>query len=202
MRKSLVVAALLASASFVHAQNAWNFPDFSARQVFLRGKLEISMNVYRAGSRVRVETSPAIATLYEPANNRVYRLSLYPNGRRSCVVMTVAQAQMLPSPLELLFGEKVKRTPVGTDTVDGHACDVEDVEVTTADGKTVKSRAWLAKDLKGVPVKIASQLPDAKLTAFYRDIVIGAPDKALVTPPDQCTPVEKMGQVVEDKTPQ
>ena len=93
---------------------------------------------------------------------------------------------MLPSPLALLFGVNVKRTPAGTETVEGQACDVEDVESTTPDGKTIKSRVWEAKDLKGVPVKIESQLPAFKLTTYYREIAIGPPDAALMTPPGNC----------------
>ncbi len=202
LAKVVVVISLVAPACFSQAQDNWNFPDFSAKQVFQSGGAKVAMKVYRSGTRVRMETSSTIATLYDPAGNHVYRLTAYPNGRRACVVMTLAQAQMLPSPLELLFGTKVKRTPAGTEVVEGHACDVEEVEVTTVDGKTVKSKVWLAKDLKGIPVKIESQLPESKVTAFYRDIQIGNPDPALFAPPGNCVPVEKMGQVVEDKTPQ
>ena len=194
----LAIVSLAVTAAFAQSQSAWSFPDFSAKQVFQAGGEEISSTVYRSGSRVRVDTNSALATLYDPANDHVYGLTVYPNGRRGCIAMTLAQAQMLPSPLELLFGVKVKRTPVGTATVEGRVCDVEDVEVATADGKTIRSRVWQAKELKGIPVKIESQLPEFKLTAFYRDVVIGPPDAALLTPPNNCVPFEKMGEVEED----
>jgi len=182
------------------AASAWSFPDFSARQVFEAGGEEVSYKVYRAASRVRVETNDKLAILYDVPNDRVYRLTIYPNGKAGCIAMTMAQAQMLPSPLALLFGVKVKRTPAGTATVEGHECDVEEVEVTTADGKATDSRVWEAKDLKGVPVKIESQLATFKLTTFYRDIAIGPPDPALVTPPGDCVPFEKMGQEATEPT--
>ena len=180
--------------SAAQASSAWSFPDFSARQVFEAGGEEVSYKVYRSGSRVRIETNSKLAILYDVPNDHVYRLTIYPNGKQGCISMTMAQAQMLPSPLALLFGVKVKRTPAGTAIVDGRACDVEDVEVTTADGKTVKSRVWGAKDLKGVPVKIESQLPQFKLTTSYRDVAVGSPDAALVTPPGDCVPFDKMGE--------
>jgi len=180
-----------------NAEDPWKFPDLSATQVLPTTKYDISMKVYRSGSSVRVERSTAIATLYT-ATNKVYSLTTYPDGSHQCVVMTPDQAKMVPSPLELLYGTKVKRTPAGTEVVEGHKCKVEIAQVTRSDGKIIESKVWEAEDLSGVPVKIESQLPEAKVTAFYRNIILGTPDKALFTPPDKCTPYEKMGQVVED----
>jgi hypothetical protein len=201
LSRSIAAVVLVLSALFAYAQdseNPWKFPDFSATQVFHTARYDIPMKVYRSGSSVRVEKTAALATLYVPASSKVYSLTVYPDGRRSCVVMTPEQATMPPSPLELLNGTKVKRTPTGTEIVEGHTCKVESVFVTRPDGKTIESKVWEAEDLKGVPVKIESKLPEGnKLTAVYRDIVLGTPDKALVTPPDKCTPFEKMGQVVE-----
>ena len=195
----MAMVSLAACGAFAQSQSVWSFPDFSARQAFQRGAEEISFRVYRLGSRVRLETNSKLVTLYDPVANHVYSLTTYPNGRQGCIAMTLAQAQMLPSPLELLFGDQVKRTPAGSAMVEGHECDVEDVEVARADGKTIKSRVWQAKDLKGIPVKIESQLAEGQLTAFYRDIVVGPPDAALLTPPGNCVPVEKMGVVEEEK---
>jgi hypothetical protein len=201
LSRCTAVMVLVSFAVFVHAQESespWKFPDFSATQVLQSAKYDISMKVYRSGSSVRVERTAVLATLYVPTNSKVYNLTVYPDGRRRCVAMTPDQAKMLPSPLELLYGTKVKRTPAGTELIDGHTCKVESVVVTRPEGKTIESKVWEAEDLKGVPVKIESKLPGGgKLTAIYRDIVLGTPDKALVTPPDKCTPFEKMGQVAE-----
>jgi len=196
----IVILWLSATGALAQAASGWSFPDFAAKQVFKTGDEEVSYKVYRAASRVRVETNDKLAILYDVPNDRVYRLTIYPNGKQGCLSMTMAQAQMLPSPLALLFGVKVKRTPAGTATVEGQACDVEDVEVTAADGRTTKSRVWEAKDLKGVPVKIESQFATFKLTTFYRDIAIGPPDAALVTPPGDCIPFEKMGEESKEPT--
>ena len=107
---------------------------------------------------------------------------------------------MAPSPLELLFGTKVMRTPAGTEVVEGHTCKVEKVVVTRADGATVEAKVWEAEDLKGVPVKIESRRGEGpKFDAVFHDVVLGTPDKALVTPPDKCTPFEKMWQVAPQK---
>ena len=201
LSRNTALMVMVWSAISVCAQESespWTFPDFSATQVIQSPKIDMSMKVYRCGSAVRVERNAALATLYMPASNRVYNLTVYPDGRRQCVAMTPDQAKMLPSPLELLNGSKVKRTPTGTEAVEGHTCKVEIVLVTMPSGKTIESKVWEAEDLKGVPVKIESKLPeDGKLTAVYRDIVLGTPDKALITPPAKCIPFEKMGQIAE-----
>lgn len=194
-----ITAFLLAAGVLTHGQNAWNFPDFSATQVFESRKANFSMKVYLAGSSVRVERSPALSTLYVPSKSKVYNLTTYPDQSHQCVVMKPEQAKMLPSPLELLQGSALKRTPAGKEVVEGHPCNVEDVVVAQPDGRTIESKVWEAEDLKGIPVKIESHIGDITLTALYRDISF-APNRELFTIPAQCTPLEQMGQVAERKT--
>jgi hypothetical protein len=202
-RNTAVMALLTASlAIHVFAQNPgkpWNFPDFTATQVFHSDKYEMAMKVYHSDCSVRVERTAAISTLYATADQKVYDLTTYPDGSHQCVSMRPDQAKMLPSPLELLYGTKVKRIGKGTEVVDGHKCKVETAQVTRSDGSVIESKVWEAEDLKGAPVKIESHLPEITLTAVYRDIVLGTPGKALFTPPDKCTSYEHMGQVVEQE---
>ena len=195
-----IITFMLAFGALAHGQNTLEFPDFSATQVFPSSKADMEMKVYRSGSSVRVERSAALSTLYVPSSSKVYNLTTYPDNSHQCVVMKPDQARMLPSPLELLEGPVVKRAPVGTEFVDGHACQVENVVVTRPDGKTVESKVWEAEDLKGIPVRIESRISGVTLTAVYRDISVNAPDHALFTIPEKCTPFENMGQVVEQTT--
>jgi len=197
LAKFAVITFILTSADFVHGQNAWSFPDFSATQVFESHRATMQMKVYRAGDSVRVERSAALSTLYTPSKSKVYNLTTYPDHSHQCVVMKPEQAKMLPSPLELLQGSELKRTDVGREVVEGHPCKVENVVVKRPDGKTIESKVWQAQDLQGVPVKIESHIGDVTLSAVYRDISLDAPDQGLFTIPERCTPFEKMGQVVE-----
>jgi len=201
--KVATVALLVSAATSIPAQNdaaPWNFPDFSATQIIQTGAEEIPTKVYRSGSSVRVERGTTLATLFVTASSKVYNLVVYPDGQRSCVVATPEKALVMPSPLDLLFGDKVKRTPAGTEVVEGHTCKVEKVVVTRTSGTTIESKVWEAEDLKGIPVKIESQHPGgAHFIAVYRDIVLGTPDKALFTPPEKCTPLDKMWQEAEHK---
>lgn len=199
-RKVTNVAFALAFGTLAHGQDAWSFPNFSATQVFQSRKADISMKVYHSSDSVRVERSAALSTLYLPSKSKVYNFTTYPDRSRQCVVMKPEQAKMLPSPLELLQGSDLKRTAAGTEVVDGHPCKIENVVVIRPDGKTVESKVWEAQDLQGIPVKIESHLGDFTLSAVYRDISLETPDQNLFTIPEKCTPFEKMGQVVEQKT--
>jgi len=198
--KLLIAVFAIASGSLVYGQDVLRFPDFSATQSFESRKAMMSMKVYHSRSSVRVERSAALATLYVPSESRVYNLTTYPDHSHQCVVMKPEQAKMLPSPLELLQGTNVKRTPAGTENLDGHPCNIENVEVTRPDGSTIASRVWEAQDLKGVPVRIESHIGDITLSAAYRDISFDTPDQGLFTISETCIPLEKMGQVVERKT--
>lgn len=184
---------------FARAQESWSFPNFSATQVFPARRADLTMKIYRSGASVRVERSAAISTLYVPSNSKVYNLTVYPDNSRQCVAMKPEQAKMLPSPLELILGRIVKRTPAGSEVVDGHPSKIEDVVVAEPDGKTVESRVWEAEDMNGIPVKIESHLEGITLRATYRDIVMGPPDEGLFRVPDRCTAFEKMGQVAESR---
>ena len=183
------------------ASKAWTFPDFSGTQVFVSNGREVSAKIFRSGTSVRIENSPVIAVLYVPSRASVYRLTKYPDGSHQCVVMTNAQAKMIPSPMEvLLSGTQEKRTPVGSDVVEGHSCKTETVSLTRFDGKTMETNICIADDLKGLPVRIEMNSNFGKLRAVYRDVVFGTPDATLFTVPEKCTPIEKTGQVVEQKT--
>ena len=197
---TLVLGSLTFIGNLVYAQDAWNFPDFSATQIFQSRKADLAMKVYLSGSSVRIDRSGALSTLYVPAASEVYNLTIYPDNSHQCVAMKPQQARMLPSPLELLQGKILKRTAEGSEVVEGHTSNVETVVVARPDGKTIESKVWEAEDLDGIPVKIESTLDGLILRAVYRDIKVGAPDKALFTVPDRCTQFEKMGQVAEVRT--
>lgn len=197
-----VIAALAWCALPLRAQEsakAWDFPDFSAVQVFQSPNYP-QMKVYRAGSNVRVERV-GTTTLYALATAKTYTLTAYPGGGHSCVVMNPNQMHMaLPSPVQLLLGANLKRTSEGEEVVEGHHCKVESVSARGPDGTIIRSKVWEAEDLHGVPVKIESRFPSGlRFVAVYRKIVLGPPDKALFAPPAKCTPYDKMGQVAEHK---
>jgi hypothetical protein len=188
---------------------AFNFPDFSAVQKIATrgGPKALLMKVYVSGSTVRVEQSPKVVNLFITSTGKVYKMVTGPDKTTSCVIMRRDQHGFMTSPMEMLQGAKVERTPAGTDDVDGHKTKVEDVVVTRADGKVMRSQVWEADEFQGVPIKIVSEItpdakapPDAKsfkIAALYGEIKFEKVDPALLTPPDNCVPIEKTYRIVE-----
>jgi hypothetical protein len=188
----------------------FNFPDFTAIQKIGAGGAPrpLLMKVYFSGSTVRVDLSPKIENLFVTSTGTVYRIETYPDKTTYCVSRRRDQAGST-SPLEMLQGVKVERTPAGTDDVDGHKTKVEDVVVTRADGTVMKSKVWLSDEFQGVPIKIISEVPPlaksgpeaktVKIGALYGDIKFEKVDPALLTPPDNCKPIEKTYKVEEQK---
>src|SRR5262245_8235095 len=134
---AMLISILLSFPILACAQNGenpWNFPDFSATQVFPSPQYERSTKVFRSGTSVRSETTSALATLFTLDTNKAYNLTVYPGGSSTCVVGTPDQAMGMPSPLSMLFGTNVKRVLVGREVVEGHNSRVETVVVTRNGG--------------------------------------------------------------------
>lgn len=171
---------------------ALKLPDFTALQVTeSRGRPLPSMKVYYSAATLRLERGPGLATLYRFEEGEAYDLLARADA---CLKRRTSQVTAIPSPIELLFGTVAKRTASGSDVVKGHICHVEDVIVTTAQGKSIHSRVWVAQDLQGVPLKIETDSEHGPMTATFRQVVLGKPEAALLTPPAKCTPLEHIGQ--------
>ncbi len=65
--------------------------------------------------------------------------------------------------------QKAKMKQVGTETVNGYACDKYETTI-THQGKPMKVFTWVATDL-GVPIKIVSE--DGSFSIEYKDIKPG-----------------------------
>lgn len=80
---------------------------------------------------------------------------------------------------------RAKGKKVGTETVDGHPCDVYEYEETLERGPQ-KEKFWLAKDLKNFPIRYQAQTGDTKITTTNSDVDLGAAvSDSMMTPPDK-----------------
>jgi len=84
-------------------------------------------------------------------------------------------------------GRKMERVPSGTETVDGHICQMEDIVVSSPDLiKPMTLRFWLADDLQGFPIKIEVVTGAVHGSIEYKDVVLGPPDAKLFEHPKSC----------------
>jgi hypothetical protein len=137
------------------------------------------MKVYRSGDKMR--TNMAAGGGYMLMDLKGHTNYLVTNGM--CMQMST---QRQTNPFLEAEGATVERTPAGFDTVDGHACKVENLTITPHDGQPTKMKAWEARDLNGFPVKIEVQSSRGLITIQYKDVSLKQPDPSLFTHPDNC----------------
>jgi outer membrane lipoprotein-sorting protein len=79
---------------------------------------------------------------------------------------------------------RAKGKKVGTETVEGHPCDIYEYEETTE--RAQKEKYWLAKDLKNFPIRYQAQTGDTKITTTNSDVDLAAAvSDSMMTPPDK-----------------
>jgi hypothetical protein len=77
-----------------------------------------------------------------------------------------------------------EKSPVGTENVDGHACEKDKVTLTGPKGEKTEETIWCAKDLRSFPIQM--QLPaDAGSTVWlkFQDVRLTPPDAKQFEPP-------------------
>jgi len=91
---------------------------------------------------------------------------------------------------EKLEEVRTKGTKAGTETIDGHSCEIYEYAEPASEGSAggrgaAKEKYWLATDLKYFPVKTVTDTGNMKITTTNSDIEIGAAvSDALLTPPE------------------
>jgi hypothetical protein len=101
-------------------------------------------------------------------------------------------------PFSAYHGYKVERSLTGeNETVDGHACKIENVIYTQKDGGpfVIKMKLWEAEDLKDFPIKIEVEVNGRQLRPLhYSDVRFDPPDPKLFHHPAKCTAGVNPGQ--------
>ncbi len=76
--------------------------------------------------------------------------------------------------------------PLGSDTIDGHACRVERVTVTAPGEAAHVMKVWSATDLKGFPLRVETESNGRTVQINYKDVSLAAPDAKLFVQPANC----------------
>jgi hypothetical protein len=143
-----------------------------------------NMKIYRSGDKMRTDLGGMGYMIIDMTQHTNYMVM---NGM--CMQMTAPQQQNV---FAQAHDATVDRSPAGTDTVDGHACKVENVTVTSSNGKISKMKVWEAQDLKGFPVKIEMETARGPAVMQYKDVSLSAPDASLFVHPDNCSAMPHM----------
>jgi len=168
------------------------FDDFQSFSVLLNGGVadDHDRRLYRSGNLMRsdFEGSYRITDLKDPG-----MWGVQPNY---CVQFPAVDASSYP--FSAYHDFKVERSSTGeNETVDGHACKIENVTFTQPDGGAVvvKMKLWEAEDLRGFPVKIEAEVNGRPLRPLhYSDVSFEPPDPKLFHHPAKCTEGPQAGQ--------
>ena len=135
------------------------------------------MKIYRLGDKIRTNLGNMGYSVIDMGEHTMYMVM----GQGMCM-------QMAPQGQQNPFTQQgsIERTPAGTDTVDGHACKVENVTITSKNGTTTKMKVWEAEDLQEFPLKVQVESARGPMTVVYKDVSFDAPAASLFVHPDNC----------------
>lgn len=74
-------------------------------------------------------------------------------------------------------------TELGKETVDGHTCVKNKVEISDKDGKKHEYTVWNATDLKKFPVKVETNESKSAMTLLFKDVKFDKPEASQFEPP-------------------
>ena len=132
------------------------------------GGMEIPGNIYVKDKLVRNEVQTAgIASIHilRPDKKVVWIIMPRQKTYMEMPITQEAQQKLLP----LTESQKAKMKKVGTETINGYACDKYETTM-SHQGKSMKVFTWVATDL-GMPIKIVSE--DGSFSMEYKDIKPG-----------------------------
>jgi hypothetical protein len=158
------------------------FTEFSAIMVgSISPADDEEAHIYRSGNLMRMEGRLHVG--YYITNLKTQET--YALSNRGCMKTERPYLRSFPF-VAGRPGSETERAAVGKETVDGHVCQVEDVNVTSPTGVGhVKLRLWEAEDLQGFPVKIETR-GSAHRTIYYKNVVLGPQDPTLFIYPKAC----------------
>jgi hypothetical protein len=186
----MLFSAVFFLVAAAQAQSPFEIKQFSATLV-MSGMPDAAqghgdMKIYRSGDKMRT-TMPGGAgyVVIDLAQHTNYMVM----GGGMCMQMSGSGQH---NPFSDAEGATIDRSAAGNETVDGHACKIENVTVTPHEGTPVKMKVWEAEDLKNFPVKIEMQSSKGPITMQYKDVSLAEPDASLFTHPENCQQMPSM----------
>lgn len=153
--------------------------EFSAKMITKAGGQEMHGKVFMKGEKMRTEVQAGGQTsihIVRPDKKLVW--VLMPAQKTYMEMPITGEAQQ--KTLTTLVKDKAKLKLIGTETVNGFACDKYETTISRKGGLTSKHYVWIAKKL-GMPIKMMSE--DGSQLMEYRDIKVGNVAASRFEPP-------------------
>jgi hypothetical protein len=144
----------------------------------LGDKVRYDVNMAQVKSR---EMSPQFATTLKEMGldqmeairlpERKMIVSVYP------VLKAYAETPMEKDELEAATNHfKIEKKQLGHETIDGHACEKNEITVTEAGGHRDRAIVWNATDLKDFPIQMQIPADETTLVFKFKDVKFGRPE--------------------------
>jgi hypothetical protein len=160
-----------------------NFKDFSAIMVgsVLPGD-DRENHIYRSGNFLRTEGPEGHGYVLSDLTS----FETYSLNRFGCMHDQHPYFRSFPFSASRR-GRKIERVSVGTETIEGHVCQIEEVTITSRElMKPMVLRFWEAEDLQGFPIKVEVVRGGVPGAIAYKDVVLGPQDAKLFEHPKEC----------------
>ena len=143
----------------------------------LDGKMRADIDLAQIKSK---DMSPeTVASLKQLGMDKM--VTIVRPDRKSTLVVYPALRAYAEAPMSKQDSEdlartyKVEKTKLGTERVDGHPCDQYRVTVTSEKGDRHEALVWYAADVKGFPIQMQLNQPEATVLMLYRNIKLDRP---------------------------
>ncbi len=137
--------------------------------------------IYRLGNLLRADFGDSYRI------TDLQKLTMWGVQRNDCAEFAMPDAGAYPFTAYHDF--KIDRAMTEQrETIDGHACAIENVTFTDPSGSPVviKMKLWEAEDLDGFPVKIEAEANGRRMSIAYRNVSLKPPDAKLFRRPAKC----------------
>jgi hypothetical protein len=92
---------------------------------------------------------------------------------------------------------KMEKTSLGKETIDGHPCEKKKAPVIDPKGGKLDAIVWEASDLRGFPVQIQINQPEATVLMRYREVRLSRLDPKLFEAPPGFTRYDSMEKLMQ-----
>lgn len=183
----LIICALALAAQ--NAQSPFAIANFSATVMTTTPSgQQMRQKMYKLGDKLRLDMTqrPGMFMLMLLDQQQSYMVM----GPQRCMEMSTRAPRGRRNPFTAQG--KVERKALGTETVDGHVCKVEEITVIPAEGQPTVMKAWEAQDLNGFPIRVEIQTERGPMQVHFTDISLNAPDAAMMAVPQGCRAMPSM----------
>jgi hypothetical protein len=134
-----------------------------------------------------------MVTIWLPDKKTV--ISIYPN------LKSYAETPMSKDEVDTAaIAYQTEKTRAGRETIDGHACEKNNVTLTDPKGNQQHAVVWNATDLKDFPIQIQMPGDDVTVVLKFKDVKIGKPDASHFDAPEGLKKFDNISALISDAT--